>query len=67
MTSAQVAESSRFGATLAIASDAKAHRQTFVAAIERTQALRAEYEAQQARSARHSALLASVERAFCAA
>lgn len=42
MTSNQLADSSRFGATLAVASDAKAHRATFVAAIERLSAQRHE-------------------------
>lgn len=66
MTSTQLAESSKFGASITVATDAVEHAEAVRAAIARTIANREQYAAQQARSARHSAMLASVERAFCA-
>lgn len=66
MTSTQLAESSKFGASITLATDATEHRDAVRAAIARTFANREQYAAQQARSARHAALLASVTSAFCA-
>jgi hypothetical protein len=66
MTSTQIADSAKFGATHFAATDTVEHEAAFAAAIKRSQTQGAQYAALQASSARHTAMLDQINAAFSA-